>query len=231
VKKALFVSTDEVYGMLPLQSKRKFTEQTQYTPNVPYSATKAGGDLLCHAYWFTWQLPVVVTHCSNNYGPYQYPEKIIPYFTLLAQNDQPVPLYGDGKNVRDWIYVLDHCRALELALVHGEPGQIYNIGADSELSNRMLTKKILAILGKPASLISFVKDRPGHDRRYAIDATKVKKELGWQPRFQFEKMLESTVQWYIENPRWVQRVQEKTGVINAHIDLWRHAFTGKRGKA
>ncbi|MBI4160561.1 MAG: dTDP-glucose 4,6-dehydratase [Candidatus Yanofskybacteria bacterium] len=222
LKRALFVSTDEVYGSLSIGSKGKFTEKTQYQPNVPYSATKAGGDLLCHAYHFTWKLPVIVTHCSNNYGPYQYPEKLIPFFTLRAIENKPLPLYGDGKNVRDWIFVLDHVEALEKILFKGNVGEIYNIGADNERPNIEIAKAILDILDKPHSLITFVTDRPGHDRRYAIDHTKITHELAWRPRYNFEKMLPNTVGWYLNNPKWVKKVQERTGVINAHIDLWKN---------
>lgn len=221
LKKALFVSTDEVYGSLGLGSRGKFTEKTQYQPNVPYSATKAGGDMLCRAYHFTWKLPVVVTHCSNNYGPYQYPEKLIPFFVSRALKNEPLPLYGDGKNVRDWIYVLDHVEALEKVLLKGKSGEVYNIGADNELRNIEIAGLILDILGKPRSLLTFVSDRPGHDRRYAIDHKKITRELGWKPKYKFEKMIKETVKWYIKNPAWVRGIQKKTGVVNAHIDLWK----------
>ena len=219
---AIFVSTDEVYGSLSIGSHGKFTEKTQYQPNVPYSATKAGGDLLCRAYYFTWKLPIVVTHCSNNYGPYQYPEKLIPFFTLRAIENKPLPLYGDGRNVRDWIYVLDHVEALEKLLLRGRPGETYNIGADNERPNIEIAKAILQILGKPQSLLTFVADRPGHDRHYAIDYAKITRELDWKPRYKFEKILPKTVGWYLDNPRWTRKIQKKTGVINAHIDLWKH---------
>ncbi len=221
LKKALFVSTDEVYGSLGLGSRGKFTEKTQYQPNVPYSATKAGGDMLCRAYHFTWKLPVVVSHCSNNYGPYQYPEKLIPFFVSRALKNEPLPLYGDGKNVRDWIYVLDHVEALEKVLLKGKSGEVYNIGADNELKNIEIAGLILDILGKPRSLLTFVSDRPGHDRRYAIDHKKITRELGWKPRYKFSEMLLRTVKWYVDNPAWVSAVRKKTGVVNAHIDLWK----------
>ena len=219
--KAVFVSTDEVYGSLSIGAKGKFTEKTQYQPNVPYSATKAGGDLLCRAYYFTWNLPIVVTHCSNNYGEYQYPEKLIPFFTLRASEDKPLPLYGDGKNVRDWIYVLDHVRGLEKTLFKGVPGEVYNFGADNEVPNIQIAKIILKKLGKSQNLLTYVSDRPGHDRRYAIDSSKARKELGWKPVYKFEKMLTQTVRWYLKNVKWVKDVQKKTGVINVHIDLWK----------
>lgn len=221
IKKAVFVSTDEVYGSLAIGSKGRFTENTQYQPNVPYSATKAGGDLLCRAYHFTWKLPIIITHCSNNYGEYQYPEKLIPFFTLRAIGNKPLPLYGDGKNIRDWIYVLDHVRGLELALLKGISGEVYNFGADNEMSNIEITKRILKILGKSEDLLTFVADRPGHDRRYAIDFSKAERKLNWRPIHKFEKMLPVTVRWYLNNKEWVKKIQKKTGVINAHIDLWK----------
>ncbi|MBI2626790.1 MAG: dTDP-glucose 4,6-dehydratase [Parcubacteria group bacterium] len=219
LEKFVQVSTDEVYGSLDLNSSKKFTEETRYQPRSIYSASKASGDFLANSYFSTWGLPVTVTHCSNNYGTHQYPEKLIPYFTLRAMTNNPLPLYGDGKNVRDWIYVLDHCRALELVLLKGKAGEVYNIGADNELSNIDLAKKILDILGKPHSLISFIKDRPGHDRCYAIDASKIKRELGWKVKYRFDQMLEETINWYVGNPEWTKKVQKKTGVFNPHMDL------------
>lgn len=221
VEKAVFVSTDEVYGSLSIGSKGEFTENTQYQPNVPYSATKAGGDLLCRAYHFTWRLPLIVTHCSNNYGPYQYPEKLIPFFTLRAMKNESLPLYGDGKNIRDWIYVLDHVEGLIQVLFKGKAGEVYNMGADQERTNIEIANLILETLGKPKSLITFVADRPGHDRRYAIDHSKITRELGWKPKYKFSKMIPETIAWYINNPKWVKNIQKKTGVINPHIDLWK----------
>ncbi len=221
VKKFIQVSTDEVYGSLVLGSKTKFTEKTQYKPRSPYSASKAAGDLLCHSYFSTYNLPVIVTHSSNNYGSFQYPEKLIPFFTLRASKDEVLPLYGDGKNIRDWIYVLDHVHGLELALFKGVPGEVYNFGADNELPNVKIAKMILDYLGKSHDLLTYVKDRPGHDRRYAIDSSKARKELGWKPKYAFKKMLPQTIKWYIENKDWVRKIQKKTGVINAHIDLWK----------
>ncbi len=214
------VSTDETFGSLPLTGGEKFTEKTAFAPNVPYAATKAAGDLLCRSYHSTWKVPVVVTHCSNNYGPYQYPEKLIPYFTLRCLQGKSLPLYGDGKNVRDWVYVLDHCKALELCLFKGKAGEVYNIGADNELDNVTIAKHILDHFHLPKDRIEFIPDRPGHDRRYAIDASKITKELGWRPEASFVEAFGKTVQWYIDNPEWIKRVQEKTGVFNAHIDLW-----------
>ncbi|TAJ15979.1 dTDP-glucose 4,6-dehydratase [Patescibacteria group bacterium] len=215
------VSTDEVYGSLELDSGVEFTETTAFAPNVPYAATKAGGDLLCRAYHNTWNVPVVVTHCSNNYGPRQYPEKLIPYFVLRMLEGKSLPLYGDGRHVRDWIYVTDHCDALELCLLRGRAGAVYNIGADNEISNREIAKHILDYFGKDEDLIEFVGDRPGHDRRYAIDASLIKKELGWKPKHRFKDAFSETVKWYTENSKWVGRVRRKTGVFNPHIDLWR----------
>lgn len=217
VRKYVQVSTDEVYGTLTLSSKKKFTETTAFAPNVPYASTKAGGDLLCNSYAQTWGLPVVVTHCSNNYGPYQYPEKLIPFFILRSLEGRKVPLYGDGKNVRDWIYVLDHCEALELCLFKGKAGEVYNIGADNERNNRAIAALILKRFGRDASWIEFVKDRPGHDRRYAIDASKIERELGWKPRHSFKEALPATIEWYINNQTWVERVRRKTGEFNPHI--------------
>ncbi len=215
------VSTDEVYGSLELTSKNVFTETTAFAPNVPYAATKAGGDMLCRAYHNTWKVPVIVTHCSNNYGPRQYPEKLIPFFVLRILEGKTLPLYGDGKHVRDWIYVADHCSALELCLLRGRPGAVYNIGADNEMDNREIASRILVHFGKDKDMIEFVAERPGHDRRYAIDSSLIRKELGWKPVHRFEEAFRETVSWYINNPMWVERVRRKTGVFNPHIDLWR----------
>jgi dTDP-glucose 4,6-dehydratase len=220
------VSTDEVYGSLDLNSKNLFTEKTSFAPNVPYAATKAGGDLLCRAYHNTWDVPVVVTHCSNNYGPRQYPEKLIPFFVLRMLEEKKLPLYGDGRHVRDWIYVADHCNALELCLLHGRAGAVYNIGADNERSNIDIATRILKYFGRGKDFIEFVGDRPGHDRRYAIDASLITKELGWKPAHRFEDAFSETIRWYLDNPIWVERVRKKTGVFNPHIDLWKkHQLT------
>lgn len=221
VKKYVQVSTDEVYGSLALDSKEEFKEITAFSPNVPYAATKAGGDLLCNAYFKTWGVPVVVTHCSNNYGPYQYPEKLIPFFVLRMIEGKTLPMYGDGKNVRDWIYVLDHCLALELCLFKGKPGQVYNIGADNELNNLQIADLILKHFKRDKTTLEFISDRPGHDRRYAIDASKIKRELGWKPVYQFKKAFTETIEWYLNNPNWIEAVRKRTGVFNPHIDLWR----------
>jgi dTDP-glucose 4,6-dehydratase len=222
VKKYVQVSTDEVYGSLELKDrKKKFREDTPFAPNVPYAATKAGGDMMCRAYAHTFHVPVVVTHCSNNYGPYQYPEKLIPFAILRMLEGKKLPIYGDGENVRDWIYVDDHCDALELCLFRGKAGEVYNIGADNEMDNLEIAGLILARFKRGKEWLEFVKDRPGHDRRYAIDATKIYKELGWRPKYDFKKAFKSTLEWYINNPEWVNSVRERTGVFNPHIDLWK----------
>lgn len=213
------VSTDEVYGALKLNEKRKFTEDTPIWPNMPYAAAKAGGDLMCNAYWATHKTPVIVTHCSNNYGPYQYPEKLIPFFIFKAMAGEKLPIYGDGLYVRDWIHVRDHAKALDLLLHQGQPGEIYNIGSDNERSNLEITKLILRFLDKPADQFEYVEDRPGHDRRYAIDATKIKK-LGWKPDYpkeKFEQGLKETIDWYLENKDWVKHLGEKAKKANPHI--------------
>ncbi|HEX9005968.1 MAG TPA: dTDP-glucose 4,6-dehydratase [Bacteroidota bacterium] len=204
VTRFLQVSTDEVYGSLGREGK--FTESTPLHPNSPYSASKAGADLLALACHHTFGLPVIVTRCSNNYGPYQFPEKLIPLMIRNALHDKPLPVYGDGRNVRDWLYVEDHCRALDLVARRGTPGKVYNIGGNNEWQNIDIVRLILRVLGKPESLITFVKDRPGHDRRYAIDASLLRHELGWTPKASFEDGLRQTIQWYRENPEWVEHV-------------------------
>ncbi len=201
------ISTDEVYGSLGPEGK--FTEETPLSPNSPYSASKASADLIAMAYYKTYGLPVIITRCSNNYGPYQFPEKLIPLMITNALEDKELPIYGDGKNVRDWIHVTDHARAIDLVIHKGKKGEIYNIGADNERTNIEIVEMLLQILGKPRSLIRFVKDRPGHDRRYAICAEKIRKELGFTPQIDFKKGLEETVRWYIEKRSWWQRI--KTG--------------------
>ncbi len=227
VRSFVQVSTDEVYGSLALDSKEQFSENTAFAPNVPYAATKAGGDMLARAYHNTWKVPVIVTHCSNNYGPRQYPEKLIPFFVLRMLEGKTLPLYGDGKHVRDWIYVIDHCKALELCLLRGRPGAVYNIGADNEMDNRQIASLILKHFGKGKDMIEFVAERPGHDRRYAIDASLVQKEFGWKPEYRFEEAFSETVQWYVDNMKWIEKVRRKTGVFNPHIDLWRAHTTKK----
>jgi len=204
VARFLHVSTDEVYGSLGPTGA--FTEETPLAPSSPYSASKAASDLLALAYARTFQLPVVVTRCSNNYGPYQFPEKLIPLMIANALRDLPLPVYGDGMNVRDWIHVEDHCRGLLLALEKGRAGEVYNFGARSERHNIHIVKQVLALLGKPESLVQHVRDRPGHDRRYAIDPRKAEGELSWAPRHRFEEALEATVRWYVEQRAWWERI-------------------------
>ncbi len=200
VKRFVQVSTDEVYGSL--EAKGRFTEDSPLLPSSPYSASKAGADLLALAAHRTFGQEVLVTRCSNNYGPYQFPEKLIPLIITRALSNQSLPVYGDGKNVRDWIHVEDHCRAILAILLEGKPGQIYNVGADCEVGNMDLVRKILGILKKPESLIQFVADRPGHDRRYAVDASRLRSELDWKPIHPFSKALEQTVAWYVDNREW-----------------------------
>lgn len=219
IQKMVNVSTDEVYGALGLDEDRKFNEKTPIFPNMPYAAAKAGGDLMCNAYWATHRIPVIVTHCSNNYGPYQYPEKLIPFFIFKAMAGEKLPVYGDGLNVRDWIHAKDHAKALDLLLHKGNPGEIYNIGTDNERNNLEITRLILKFLGKPEDQFEFVEDRPGHDRRYAIDATKILK-LGWNPdypRDKFEKGLKETIDWYLKNEEWVSKLRKKASKANLHI--------------
>jgi dTDP-glucose 4,6-dehydratase len=204
VKRFLHVSTDEVYGSLGPTGL--FTEQTPLDPSSPYSASKASSDLLALAYARTFGLPVVVTRCSNNYGPYQFPEKLIPLMVANALRDLPLPVYGDGRNVRDWIHVEDHARGLVAALERGQAGQVYNFGAASERYNIDIVKRVLSLVGKPESLITYVKDRLGHDRRYAIDSAKAQRELGWAPRHRFEDGLAATVRWYVEHRPWWERI-------------------------
>jgi len=198
------VSTDEVYG--ELGKTGLFTEKSPLAPNSPYSASKASADLLASAYHHTFVLPVSITRCSNNYGPCQFPEKLIPLIINNSLNDKPLPLYGDGLQVRDWLHVEDHCDAIAVVLERGQPGEIYNIGGNCERANIEIVKTILHILDKPESLISYVKDRPGHDRRYAIDNTKIQAELGWQPKYLFENGIKETIKWYLENMEWMERV-------------------------
>ncbi len=206
VKKYLQVSTDEVYGTLS-PSDPAFTEQTLLAPNSPYSASKAGADLMVRAYHETFGLPVNITRCSNNYGPYHFPEKLFPLMILNALEDKPLPVYGDGLQVRDWLHVSDHCRGIYLVAEKGVPGEVYNIGGNNERANIDVVKTILQILGKPESLIQHVKDRPGHDRRYAIDATKIRRELGWEPKYTFDTGIRETVKWYLANEKWWSAVR------------------------
>jgi dTDP-glucose 4,6-dehydratase len=201
----LQVSTDEVYGSL--EGSARFTESSPLRPSSPYSASKAAADLLALSFWTTYGLPVMVTRCTNNFGPYQFPEKVIPLFVTNALTEQPLPLYGDGLNVRDWIYVDDHCAALDAVLKRGRAGEVYNLGAANEHSNRELTELILGELNKPLSLIRYVTDRPGHDRRYAVDAGKAQRELGWHPAHTFTDALRCTIAWYRDQEPWWRRVK------------------------
>ena len=226
----LHVSTDEVYGTLG-PNDPAFSETTPYAPNSPYAASKASSDHLVRAYFHTYGFPVLTTNCSNNYGPFQFPEKLIPLIILNALEGKPLPVYGDGMNVRDWLYVGDHCSAIRTVLEKGRLGETYNIGGNSEKTNIQVVKTICALLdelrplpnGTPReSLIRFVEDRPGHDRRYAIDAEKIKRELGWQPSVSFEQGLRQTVQWYLDNSDWIENV--RTGAYRE----WIHHNYGER---
>jgi len=220
IEKFVNVSTDEVYGALELNEERLFTENTPIEPNMPYAAAKAGGDLMCRAYFKTHKVPVIVTHCSNNYGPYQFPEKVIPFFVFKLLKGEKVSVYGDGLNVRDWIHVNDHAKALLLMLEKGEPGRIYNIGSDNERNNLEITKMILKIMNKSEDMIEYVTDRPGHDRRYAVDASLIR-SFGWSPDYQrekFEQGLKETVEWYLNNTEWVKKLQKKKDEMNKFMD-------------
>ncbi|MFH1549002.1 MAG: dTDP-glucose 4,6-dehydratase [Planctomycetota bacterium] len=199
------ISTDEVYGSLG--STGKFTETTHLAPNSPYSASKTAADLLVRAYFKTHGFPGIITRCSNNYGPYQFPEKLIPLFISNILEDREIPVYGDGMQVRDWIYVDDHSRAIEMVIEKGRPGEVYNVGGENELTNITLTRLLLENLGKSEKLIKYVKDRPGHDRRYAIDCSKIRKELGWEPQTRFEEGLKHTIDWYRSNQEWWQNIR------------------------
>ncbi len=204
VERFIHVSTDEVYGSLGPEGK--FTEATSLHPNSPYAASKASSDLIALAYRHTFGLPVIVTRCSNNYGPYQFPEKLIPLMIANALDDKPLPVYGEGLNVRDWLYVDDHCSAIDAVLLRGEVGAVYNIGGNNEWRNIDVVHLLLKHLAKPESLIRYVKDRPGHDQRYAIDATKISRDLGWRPAHRFEEGIKETVAWYLDHQPWCRRV-------------------------
>lgn len=207
VSKFIQISTDEVYGSLGPEGL--FTETTPIDPSSPYSSSKAASDLIALSYHKTYGMHVCVTRCSNNYGPNQYPEKLIPLFILNASKDKSVPVYGDGLNVRDWIHVKDHSAGVAMVIDKGRAGEVYNIGASNEQNNLWITKKILELLGKPESLITYVQDRLGHDRRYAIDSSKIQNELGWAPKIDFAEGLAETVQWYLNNPQWIEGVHER----------------------
>lgn len=211
VSRFVHISTDEVYGALGEEGV--FTETTPLAPNSPYAASKAGSDLLARAYFETYGFPVIITRCSNNYGPYQYPEKLIPTIITRAMRDEPVPVYGDGLYVRDWLYVEDHCAAIDRVVHQGIPGEVYNIGGRSERTNLDIVRTILAELGKPESLIRFVPDRLGHDRRYAIDPAKIASRLGWKPQVPLEEGLKRTVAWYAANEAWWREAAKRGGGV------------------
>ena len=217
VKRFVHVSTDEVYGSLTLDDEKTFVETHPFEPNVPYAAAKAGGDLLCRAYHNSYKTPVIVTHCSNNYGPYQHPEKLIPNALFRALRNQPITLHGAGQHVRDWIFVKDHCEALDMILHEGELGGVYNVGADVEKNTYEIAKIVLKNLGKPESLITLVEDRPGNDLRYSISAEKIKRELGWRPRTPFEEGISKTIHWYQNNISWVDAIRERDKDFTKYI--------------
>lgn len=204
IERFIQISTDEVYGSLGPEGR--FTETSPLHPNSPYAASKAAADLLALAYHHTYRFPVIITRCSNNYGPYQFPEKLIPLMIANALDDKPLPVYGDGKNIRDWLHVIDHCRAIDVVLHKGINGEVYNIGGNNEWENIAIVKLLLAQLKKPETLISHVKDRPGHDRRYAIDASKIIRELGWKPLTGFNEGMAGTIAWYREHEQWWRRI-------------------------
>ena len=208
IKRYHQVSTDEVYGDLPLDRKDLFfTEQTPIKTSSPYSASKAAADLLVLAYYRTYKLPVTISRCSNNYGPYHFPEKLIPLMIQKALHNEKLPVYGNGENVRDWLYVGDHCEAIDLIVRHGKDGEIYNIGGHNERTNLEVVKTILKELNKPESLINYVKDRPGHDLRYAMDPHKIETELGWKPKYNFDTGIKVTIKWNLDNAEWIKHVE------------------------
>ncbi len=218
------VSTDEVYGDLPLDRPDLFfTEATPIHTSSPYSSSKASADLLVLAYYRTYGLPVTISRCSNNYGPYHFPEKLIPLMIINALHDKPLPVYGDGQNVRDWLYVEDHCRAIDLILQKGRVGEVYNVGGHNEMKNIDIVKLICKALGKPESLIHLVKDRKGHDRRYAIDPAKIHRELGWLPETKFADGIQKTIQWYLDNEEWWQPI------VNGDYVKYYDRMYGSRG--
>ena len=206
------VSTCEVYGDLALDSDEAFTEESPYRPRTPYNASKAGADHAARAYFETYGLPITITNCANNYGPYQFPEKVIPLFATNALDDEPLPMYASTENRREWLHVADHCRAIDLVLREGRPGETYNVGSRLEASIEELADRILAILGKPSSLKTIVPDRPGHDRRYLLDARKIERELGWRPAVDFDSGLDETVRWYADNRDWWEPLKQRAPV-------------------
>ncbi|MCX7974293.1 MAG: dTDP-glucose 4,6-dehydratase [Candidatus Aminicenantes bacterium] len=212
----LHVSTDEVYGS---RDEGYFREEDALNPSSPYAASKAGADRLAYAYYVTYGLPIIIIRPSNNYGPYQYPEKFIPLFITNALDNLPLPLYGRGTNIRDWLHVEDHCRAIDMVVKYGREGEVYNIGGNNEVPNITVAEMICDFLGKPKDLIRFVKDRPGHDRRYALDCQKIR-SLGWQPQIPFEEGLRKTINWYIENEGWWRRIKEKSQAFRAFYEAY-----------
>ena len=207
IKRYHQVSTDEVYGDLPLdRTDLFFTEETPIHTSSPYSASKAAADLLVQAYGRTYHLPITISRCSNNYGPYHFPEKLIPLMIANCLNDKPLPVYGKGENVRDWLYVEDHCRAIDMIIHKGKVGEVYNIGGHNERTNLQVVKTIIQALGKSESLITYVTDRPGHDMRYAIDPTKIKNDLGWEPQVLFDEGIQKTIQWYLDHKTWWENI-------------------------
>ena len=213
IKRFHHISTDEVFGALALTTNGKFTEKTAYSPRSPYAVSKATSDFIVRMYHHTYGLPITITNTSNNYGPYQDPEKFIPRMITNAIDNQPLPIYGDGLYVRDWIHTYDHCTAIDLILTKGKVGETYLVGANSERNNLTVVKLILKYLGKPESLITFVKDRPGHDRRYALDSRKIKRELGWKPEHKFEYWLKRVVKWYVDNEAWWRPLKKRAESI------------------
>ncbi|MBD0347963.1 MAG: dTDP-glucose 4,6-dehydratase [Thermoleophilia bacterium] len=206
------ISTCEVYGDLPLDSDEAFTEETPYRPRTPYNASKAAADHYVRAYRETYGLPITITNCCNNYGPFQFPEKVIPLFVTNALDDRPLPMYESTQNRREWLHVLDHCRAIELALVDGRPGETYNVGSGVEASIEEIADRVLELTGKPASLKTIVPDRPGHDRRYLLDSSKIRRELGWEPAIAWEQGLSETVEWYARNRSWWEPLKDRAPV-------------------
>jgi len=223
VPRFVHVSTDEVYGTLGREGR--FTEETPVQPNNPYAATKAASDFMVRAAAKSHGLNTVITRCSNNFGPYQFPEKLIPLMIANAMEDKPLPVYGDGQQVRDWIYVRDHCRGVDFVLQKGKPGEIYNIGGRHDIPNLEVIRMLLKMLNKPESLIQYVNDRPGHDRRYAMDTAKIERELGWKPEFDFATALQKTVDWYLANRSWWERVRS-----GAYQEYYRRIY-GQRSRA
>jgi len=221
VKKFLQVSTDEVYG--DLGKTGYFTEDKPLAPNNPYSASKASADMVCRAYFKTYGFPVFITRCSNNYGPHQFPEKLIPLMIYKAKKNERLPVYGDGSNIRDWIHVIDHCKAIDTVFNKGKPGEIYNIGGNSERQNIEVVRMIIEILGKSESLINFIKDREGHDMRYATDISKIERELDWSPEYTFEEGLRETIDWYLNNTEWIEKCITGEYLKYYHLNYKRRA--------